>query len=230
MRCPHCTIAIHLDTAQSHDAWENPDFDVSRNAHTLAWGRCPECNGLIVLLRHGKASRQRRDFHDEYLEWHETTRDEVIYPSSRAPQIEPEVPERYRRDFAEAVSILGLSPKASAALSRRIIQDVLREHLGIRRPSLAAEIDAFIAHKDTPTYLAEAVDAVRNIGNFAAHPQKDQHTSAIVEVEPGEAEWVIEVVDSLLDFAFVQPARLAAKRDALNRKLASSGKPPMKAP
>jgi len=92
---------------------------------------------------------------------------------------------------------------------------------------LAREIDEILARKELPTYLAEAVDGVRNIGNFAAHPIKSASTGEIVDVEPGEAEWLLDVLEGLFDFYFVQPALLKAKRDALNKKLKDVGKPAM---
>jgi len=108
------------------------------------------------------------------------------------------------------------------------LQHILRDHFKLNRPSLAQEIDDFLKLKDVPSYLSGAVDAVRNIGNFAAHPLKDSNTGTIVDVEPGEAEWLLEVLESLFDFAFVQPARLANRKAALNQKLQSLGKTPMK--
>jgi hypothetical protein len=74
----------------------------------------------------------------------------------------------------------------------------------------------------------EHIDAIRNIGNFSAHPSKNKSTGEIVEVEPQEAEWNLDVLESLFDFYFVQPAVTKAKRDALNKKLADAGKPSMK--
>jgi hypothetical protein len=50
----------------------------------------------------------------------------------------------------------------------------------------------------------------------------------VVDVEPGEAEWLLEVLEGLFDFCFIQPAILQKKRDALNQKLADAKKPPMK--
>jgi hypothetical protein len=40
--------------------------------------------------------------------------------------------------------------------------------------------------------------------------------------------WNLDVLESLFDFLFVQPAALKAKRDALDKKLKAAGKPPMK--
>ena len=120
------------------------------------------------------------------------------------------------------------SPKASAALSRRLLQRVLREQLAIKRRDLSLEIDAFIETSGAPTYLTNAMDAVRTVGNFAAHPLKNTNTGEIVDVEEGEAQWLLDVLSSLFDFVFVQPKRLAARREALNKKLAAAGKPALK--
>jgi hypothetical protein len=136
------------------------------------------------------------------------------------------VPEEFAADYREACLVLTDSPKASAALSRRCLQLLLREKGRVKPGNLSDEIDQ--AMQQLPSHLAEAVDAVRNIGNFSGHPIKNTNTGEIVEVEPGEAEWSLEVLEGLLDFYFVQPAVLKRKRDALNQKLQDAGKPPMK--
>jgi Domain of unknown function (DUF4145) len=123
---------------------------------------------------------------------------------------------------------LGVSPKASAAISRRMLQAILSDKFNIAKGSLAEQIQEFVEKPGIPSFLAEAVDAVRVIGNIAAHPIKSKNTGAIVAVEPGEAEWLVEVLDALCDFAFVQPKRLQTRRDQLNQKLEELGKPPLK--
>jgi len=60
------------------------------------------------------------------------------------------------------------------------------------------------------TPIAQAIDAIRHIGN----------TGEIMDVEPGEAEWSLDVLEALFDHYFVQPTVLAAKKAALNQKLA----------
>jgi hypothetical protein len=69
---------------------------------------------------------------------------------------------------------------------------------------------------------------VRNTGNFAAHPIKSKSSSEIVDVEPGEAEWNLDVIEALFDFFFVQPEVIRIKREDLNKKLIDAGKLPMK--
>lgn len=60
------------------------------------------------------------------------------------------------------------------------------------------------------------------------NPIKSKSSGEVIEVEPGEAEWNLDVLESLFDFYFVQPAELKKKRDALNAKLKAAGKPEMK--
>ena len=104
----------------------------------------------------------------------------------------------------------------------------MREKAGVKKGDLAKEIQEVIDSKSLPSYLADNIDAIRNIGNFAAHPQKSTATGEIIDVEPGEAEWLLDVLEMLFDFYFVQPAFAKAKRDVLNLKLLEAGKPAMK--
>jgi hypothetical protein len=137
------------------------------------------------------------------------------------------VPAPYSVDYNEAALVLRDSPKASAALSRRCLQQVLVDKAGVTKRDLYDQIAELLSRGNLPSHLAEALHAVRAIGNFAAHPMKSQTTGSVVEVEPGEAEWNLETLDSLFDFYFVQPERLRLKREALNAKLNDAGKPPI---
>ena len=123
----------------------------------------------------------------------------------------------YKQDLLEACKVLQDSPKASAALSRRCLQMVLRDKAGTKSKDLYDQIEE-VAGK-VPSHIGESLHAVRNIGNFAAHPLKSTNTGEIVEVENHEAEWNLDVLELLFDFYFVQPA-IAAKRKAdVNKKL-----------
>jgi hypothetical protein len=81
---------------------------------------------------------------------------------------------------------------------------------------------------DVPSHIGEVLHGLRHLGNFAAHPTKSLSTGEIVDVEPGEAEWTLDVLDALFDFVFVGPAKQRARLQALNEKLADAGKPPLK--
>lgn len=136
-----------------------------------------------------------------------------------------EVGDPYRKDFVEACAVLPLSGAASAALSRRCLQSILRDKAGTKNRDLYDQIEEVIAAGHLPSHIAEGLHAVRNIGNFAVHPMKSTSSGTILDVEPGEAEWNLDVIESLFDLYFVQPALAAKRKDELNKKLRDAGKP-----
>lgn len=227
MICPHCKKAIHFEDAESTAyEHENPEAGAP-TGYEVAHGFCPACSELIVLMRDG--TYWSNTTNGSWLT--DATKETILYPdSSLDGELPEEVPEPYRTDFQEATAVLGVSPKASAAISRRLLQSILRDKFRISSKSLADEIEAFVNLPGVPTFLAEAVDAVRAVGNIAAHPAKSRSTGEIVDVEPGEAEWLIKVLETLCDFSFVQPRRLEQRRGELNAKLAELGRPPLKGP
>ncbi|MDB6122745.1 MAG: hypothetical protein JWQ71_1738 [Pedosphaera sp.] len=105
---------------------------------------------------------------------------------------------------------------------------MLRTAAKVTPGDLFGEIDQVLKTGHLPTHISESIDAIRNIGNFAAHPIKSKSTGEIVPVEPGEAEWNLDVLELLFDFYFVQPAVIKKKRAALDAKLKDVGKHPMK--
>ncbi len=222
-KCPYCLLSIHFQESRKIVMMYPDQEELPGAGFDIVVGNCPACGKVIVLYRIG----QYKSFDDDaWLDiiFHE----EVIYPKHYARNIAAEVPDPFKTDFKEAAAVLSESPRASAAISRRSLQNLLREKFSIKPSNLAAEIEAFLDLPGIPSHIVDAVDAIRNIGNYAAHPIKEQHTGEIVEVEEGEAEWLLEVLEALFDFAFVQPQKLEERKKQLNEKLDRLGKPPMK--
>ena len=193
------------------------------------WGvescECPACEKPILALEERRVRHQ--SFGPAYTE---TVQKSQIFPRAAArPPAPPEVPADIASDFNEACVVFPYSPKASAALSRRCLQHLLRERKVSTKENLGKAIDDALA-THLPPYIGDNLDAIRNIGNFAAHPQKSERSGEILDVEPGEAEWNLGVLESLFDYYYVQPAKSAEKREALDKKLAEAGKKPMKRP
>jgi hypothetical protein len=220
LTCPHCNTFSSLGI--------DAHVDRSGNALNIV-GTCPSCEKTIFIHANysHKSNVSHLDAVNPDIQIEDTADDFSIYPSQTIVTLAEEIPEIYREDFQQAKLIVALSPKASAALSRRILQNILREHYGIKENNLYGEIGKFLEREDLPSHISQVVDAIRNIGNFAAHPTKNKHTGEIVEVDPGEAEWMLEVLEALFDFTFVQPVRLEKKKKKLNKKLNDIGKPPL---
>jgi hypothetical protein len=141
---------------------------------------------------------------------------------------EPEVTKEFALDFNEACNVESISPKAAAALARRVLQHVLRVSAHSTKKDLADQIQEVIDSGKLPSHLVTSIDGIRNIGNFAAHPVKNTSTGEIVDVEPGETEWCLDTLEGLFDFYFVQPTLTQKKQAALNAKIGAAGKPAMK--
>ncbi len=209
MQCPHCTI---------HFADNSEKIRLYRRGQQLAWDyityQCPECKELAIYLEDPQGKSR------------------LVFPmgANRGP-VPPQVPANIAEDYAEACNVMPISAKASAALSRRCIQNVLRSH-GYRARDLATEIDLLLnetdASKAIPQTLRMTIDGIRNFGNFSAHPIIDVTGLQIIDVEPHEAEWCLEILEEAFQHFYVRPAEAAARKAALDAKLAAAGKPPSK--
>ncbi len=211
MRCPHCHVEFFEQLQVTH-------LTNDRDGHwTVGQSICPKC--LRATIRLGRVP----------LESGQKEYQIVGYPraSLRAP-CPVEVPDTIAEDYREACLVLADSPKAAAALGRRCLQYILRENAGVKPGDLAIEIQEVLDSGKLPSHLADSLDGVRHVGNFAAHPTKSKTTGEILPVELGEAEWTLDTLEGLFDFYFVQPARTQERRDALNKKLADAGKPAMR--
>lgn len=217
MLCPHCSVASHVDTRRrARYIGVDGDLHLAVSDHV-----CPECARLFFLLHDVKLGAGNA------IVLIRST--EVMWPKkTNARLAPPDVDETAAADFNEAAAVLSISPKASAALGRRCLQYVLRSKGEFTQKDLAVQIDAAIASPGLSQPLKNAIDAIRNVGAFATHPMKHTNSGEIVAVETGEAEWVLDTLESLFDHYYVQPAALARKRVELNKKLKDHGKPEMK--
>lgn len=117
-----------------------------------------------------------------------------LKPNSSAKQYPDYIPQPILNDYNEACLIRDLSPKASATLSRRCLQGMIRDYWGESKNTLNEEIKAI---KDQIDPIAwQAIDAVRKIGNIGAHMEKD--IDLIIDVEPNEAQMLIGLIEMLL--------------------------------
>ena len=233
MKCPHCTVVIQPNwnkgniNIPSLDELRPEDYGYSRPGHQIETGwswaatRCPSCTKVIINI--------------ELID--------VDYPSiplrqllaiPRFPErksVDDAVPEAFRADYSEACGVLDISAKASAALSRRILQGILTDQ-GYKCDNLARQIDSVLDESDPtkvlPSHIRETVDAVRHFGNFAAHPITEETSLQIIDVEAEEAEWCLEIIVALFDHYYVTPARARERREQLNQKLAQAGRKPAK--
>lgn len=147
-------------------------------------------------------------------EWHvgDLERTWDLVPPSSAQAFPNYIPRAILDDYDEACLIVNLSPKASATLSRRCLQGILRDYWRVTPTRLVDEIDQIKDKTDPLTW--DAIDSVRKVGNIGAHMEND--INVIVDVDPQEAQMLIELIEILLKDWYV--AREARKKRLLSIK------------
>ena len=230
MRCPHCITGFHEDwsiTQVGRDMLPFMHHSVTSSTSRWSWyfrtTVCSECKDGIIEIAAG--TFDKKTLHQKWR---------MVYPigASRGP-ISPEIPAEIKNDYIEACNVLPISPKASAALSRRCLQNILHgSGYKVGNGDLAKEIDLLLRELDPikaiPRRLRETIDAIRNFGNFGAHPINDKAALQIIEVEPHEAESCLDILEECFEHFYVGPAVAKARKVALDSKLAAAGKPPSK--
>ncbi len=223
MKCPHCTVTVHV-----HFSPRPLLFCLDAERKQVGWeasvANCPHCQQAIIYLESGNSARTMQSQENivgpksKYLSW----------PQSSSRPCPRDVPADLANDFSEAVRVLSISPQASAALTRRCLQQTLRDYGKTAKKDLFDQIQEVLDEGHISPSLADQLDAFRVIGNFAAHPLKSKTTGLILPVEPNEAEWNLDVLEDVFDHYFVKPAQVLARKAALNKKLSDGGKSPVK--
>ena len=220
MICPHCRVEIY-EARKLIPIGTDVD-----GGWVLVQTDCPSCRRMILRLVNGPP---RHDLHHQFIDIEKESKVFLVRPKGiLRPPCPSEVTKEFAEDYIEACLVISDSPKASAALSRRCLQNILREVAKVKPNNLDKEIQQVIDSGTLPSYIIDVIDAIRNIGNFAAHSLKSEKTGEILPVEPMEAEWNLDVLEALFDFYFVQPAVVRKKRAILDQKLKEAGKKPMK--
>lgn len=187
--CPFCNHTFPLLFSTTYQCYESSfshsntyDWEQTPdNAIFVQFYNCPHCNKTSI-----KIVGCSGDFENINI---------PVYPNSLAKQFPKYIPKAIRDDYEEAYSILNLSPKASATLSRRCLQGMIRDFYGIKKSRLIDEINELQSLVSNAQW--KAIDGVRSIGNIGAHMEKD--INMIVDVDPDEAQKLLKLIELLMD-------------------------------
>lgn len=200
MKCPHCGTGIHLWKENCEITTEQEQ--VGDPIVNLEVGFCPECNQPIIDMDYGFLFESFRGGEYKYR----IARTERIYPvDTCVPTLDEYIPSQYKDNFYEAYRVLSISPKASATLSRYLLQMVLHEELGIKKRNLEEEINELESKDLVSATLVKLLQVFRKVANFGAHPKKSTHTNEIIEIEHGEAEIMLDLLEEMFECIFVKP-------------------------
>ena len=143
---------------------------------------CPRCQHAIVI--------------EETEHWFDTwSSPKTVYPIDLAGLSE-EIPENLRNSFNEAVACFNARAfNASAIMCRRTLEALCKE-LGVRNRNLASSLKAMGDDGHIEGSLTEWADALRIVGNEAAHDVECNVSSL-------DSQDILEFTEALLDYLYV---------------------------
>mgnify|MGYP001559011015 CR=1 FL=1 len=194
--CPYCNRPTTVTDYDKH--FDHSELGIT-NKHgskylRIMWVVCPngECKEytLSVSLHDYVHNKESRDWKiGKFIQsWN-------LLPPSTAKVFPEYVPEAIRKDYLESCLIKDLSPKASATLSRRCLQGMIRDFWGVKKTNLKSAIEKIKNRVDPLTW--KAIDAVRKVGNIGAHMEKN--IDLIIDVDFKEASLLISLIERLIN-------------------------------
>jgi DNA-binding PadR family transcriptional regulator len=208
-KCPYCGSAQVIDETRHYrqfhpfyrSGWSHGYPGVELEAIICSNEQCKELTLEATLCSYESRGGNDSERRGPFTHW-------GLLPASSAKPQPTYIPEAIRADYAEACAIRDLSPKASATITRRCLQGMIRDFCGISKHRLLDEInelrDRVQAGRAPIGVQADSVDAidhVRTIGNIGAHMEAD--INVIVDVDSDEAQVLIDLVEILLDEWYV---------------------------
>jgi len=123
----------------------------------------------------------------------------TLVPPSRARSFPVIVPPPVIEDYQEACLAIEFSPKVSAALSRQCLSRMIRDFWQVQPGSLNDEFRQIRGTVDPLTW--EAIESIRKSGMIGA--RMENAGSEILDVDPGEAELLIGLIETLIEDWYV---------------------------
>lgn len=181
----NCDIAVaEIDNAGSKHG------GIFGNVFTIVCANqnCRELTLAFHLHSRDQLGQAQRITDEQYIQsWN-------LLPESTAKPQPDYIPKSIVSNYKQACRIKDLSPNASAAMSRRCLQGMIRDYWNVKEGrNLLTEIQAIKDRVQPMTW--EAIDVVRKFGNIGAHMKKD--VNLIVDVEPNEAQALINLIEIL---------------------------------
>jgi hypothetical protein len=164
--CPFCNRDTTITQERQHSSFTDlviPNAEGEWRLQSL-FIVCPNPKCKKTTLSVSLHIRAMDQFNRAYAgkclqQWH-------LIPASRALAFPDYIPQAIINDYNEACLIQNASPKASATLSRRCLQGIIRDFWKVKPGRLVDEIEQIKDKTDPITW--EAIDSVRKVGNIGA--------------------------------------------------------------
>jgi hypothetical protein len=197
LTCPHCGKTTNHDlayrenyTGSIDDTEEGPPVG---DDGWLAILKCKTCN---------RSSIYRNEWDNEQQKWVEI----LIYPNPVRAQ--REVPEKIRKKFDEAISVLKKSPSLTAVGIRKCLEGICDDKQA-QGTTLAERISYLGANGFIPLPLSDMVDTSQTIRNIGSH-------FGNMDISLDEVNVLIEYTLALFECLYVVQERIDSVRKSVN--------------
>jgi len=180
LECSHCEAVVdatEIATYKYEDHWDK-DEAVPWNTRVILVG-CPRCSEPMLAYQTDEGG------------WTDPVR---IFPP-REPDLHRSVPKPIRQAFAEArICFRAKAFTAAAIMCRKTLEGICSEH-GVKSGTLAAELRKLKEKGVIENRLFEWAEALRTIGNEAAHGVE-------LVVSRQDASDTLEFTEALIQYVF----------------------------
>lgn len=129
------------------------------------------------------------------------------------------VPKQIKEDYEEACSIVSLSPKSSATLSRRIIESILTDFFSLKDGRLVDKIRSLNnsqnKFRNAPDIIEE-LTSIRKLGNISAHFNNDKNVIP-KKMSVDEAKTMLKAVEYIIDDTYIYRYNRDKHHDKMNK-------------
>jgi hypothetical protein len=117
-------------------------------------------------------------------------------------KLDDQIPEKYKRDYAESHNVIDNSLKSAGMLARRLLERILIEEYDFQDKNLYQKM---VKLKDKiPSKLYNGLIAVRQGGNISVHPMYKAGTNEMIEMDRDEIIFLMDRIAELLNYRYVE--------------------------
>jgi hypothetical protein len=178
-------------------AWSGAD---GRKEEPYPWSTfvavCETCGKLLLYENMG-----------DQLEESQFAQGDLTYPKDGF--IDAVVPEKISKIYEEAYRIKEIAPNAYVVMIRKALE-AIAEHENVKGRNLQEKIEKLSEGGVIPSALSEATTLIREIGNIAAHADKE-------EIHPLLVYTVDDFFRTIIEYVYVAPKKLSEFKGRLKR-------------
>ncbi len=209
MLCGHCGKTAVFYVRAQNDA--KPDFSDDYPGQEITVFRvllCSSC-GEPTLEQSRVEYRFERDLDGSALTTPITAEKKILYPGTQTKNPLTNIPKIIEQEYEATLKVRDISSNACAVLARRALEAIC-VYENAEGKTLMHQVEYLLKSERIPPLLADIAHLGRQIGNLGAHFVK-------VEVTEEDIAIMLDFLETILEYLYVIPAKVATVKAKLNR-------------